>query len=161
MDKYPQGLDGRHIAWMFKRILTVLGFAHSANFMHCAVLPMHVMFHAVNHGCRLLSWANCVRLEQKLVVVPLAYKPWYPKKEISAKYPATPSLDIFLAAKTMLELIKLDKSDSFPVPMLRFLESCIVELPLSRPQDAWKLLEEWDRLLKKVYGPSKYVSLTM
>ena len=161
MAKHPQGLDGRHVAWMFKRLLTALGFAHASNYIHCAVFPTHVLFHAANHGCKLISWANCVRSEQKLTVVPLAYKPWYPKREITSKYPATPSLDVFLAAKTMLEFAKLNKSNPLDGHLLRFLESCVVQDPLTRPQDAWKLLEEWDQLLKKVYGPPKFVSLTM
>jgi serine/threonine protein kinase len=159
--KHPTGLDGRHIAWMFKRLLTVLGFAHASNYIHCAVFPIHVLFHAANHGCQLISWVSCVRSEQKLTIVPLAYKPWYSKKEITKQYPATPSLDIFLAAKTMLELAKLNKSDPLDGHLLRFLESCTVQDPLTRPQDAWKLLDEWDLLLKKVYGPPKFVSLIM
>jgi hypothetical protein len=161
MARHTNGLGGRHVAWMFKRILTVIGFAHTANYIHCAVFPMHIMFNADSHGCKLISWAGCVRSEQKLTVVPMAYKPWYPKKEITKQYPATPSLDIFLAAKSMLELVKLDKENRTPQPLLTFLESCVVENPLQRPQDAWKLLDEWDTLLKKVYGPSKYVILDM
>ena len=161
MEKHPAGLDGRHVAWMFKRLLTVLGFANASNYVHCAIFPMHVLYQVANHGCKLISWASCMRSEQKLTFVPLAYKSWYPKQEITTKYPATASLDIFLAAKTMLALVKLDKSNKTPPQLVRFLESCLADNPLQRPQNAWKLLDEWDQLLKKVYGPPKFVSLYM
>jgi serine/threonine protein kinase len=165
--KHPNGLGknhGRHLAWMFKRILTALGFAHSCNYIHCAPIPPHLLFHVgrdENHGCKLLSWANALRSEQKLAVVPLKYKPWYPKKEISKQYPATPSLDIFLAAKSMLEFVKTDKSGSVPAPLQSFLESCVVQNPVTRPQDAWKLLDEWSQLLKRVFGPPLFVRVDM
>ncbi|MFA5766500.1 MAG: serine/threonine-protein kinase [Candidatus Paceibacterota bacterium] len=161
MAKYPKGVGGRHIAWMFNRTLTILGFAHTINYMHCAVLPTHLLFNNINRGCKLISWASSCRMEQKLSVLPLAFKPWYPKLEITKQYPATPSLDIFLAAKTMLEMCKQHEPGAIPSQLLVFLESCVNPKPLQRPQDAWKLLDEWRHLLKKVYGPPRYDALPM
>lgn len=159
--KYPNGVGGRHIAWMFNRTLTVLGFIHAINYMHCAPLPTHLLFNNVNRGCKLISWANCCRMEQKLSVVPLAFKTWYPKPEITKQYPVTPSLDIYLAVKTMLEMCKQHKPGEIPHQLIIFLESCINPKPLQRPQDAWKLLDEWKHLLKKIYGLPRYDDLPM
>jgi len=161
MAKHPNGIGGRHIAWMFNRTLTILGFIHAINYMHCAPLPMHLLFNNVSRGCKLISWANCCRMEQKLSVVPLSHKAWYPKPEITKQYPATPSLDIYLASKTMLEMCKQHKPGEVPSQLVVFLESCVNPRPLQRPQDAWKLLDEWKHLLKKVYGPPGYDALPM
>lgn len=161
MAKYPNGIGGRHVAWMFNRTLTILGFVHAINYMHCAPMPMHLLFNNVNRGCKLISWASCCRMEQKLSVVPLSYKAWYPKLEITKQYPATPSLDIYLAAKTMLEMCEQHKPGEIPSQLVVFLESCVNPKPLQRPQDAWKLLDEWRHLLKKVYGPPRYDALPM
>jgi hypothetical protein len=46
-EQHP-ALDGRHLAWIFKRLLTVLGFSHRQHIIHGAVLPCHVMIHATN-----------------------------------------------------------------------------------------------------------------
>src|SRR5262249_27541671 len=48
-EQHP-ALGGRHLAWVFKRLLTVLGFSHRQNTIHGAVLPCHVMIHAASHG---------------------------------------------------------------------------------------------------------------
>jgi serine/threonine protein kinase len=51
LTRHPDGLEPRHIAWMLKRVLTVLGFTHRANYIHSGLTPRNVMFHAENHGC--------------------------------------------------------------------------------------------------------------
>ncbi|HEY7090056.1 MAG TPA: zinc ribbon domain-containing protein, partial [Tepidisphaeraceae bacterium] len=39
---YPAGLDGRDVAWIWRRLLNILGFVHEQHIVHGAVLPMHV-----------------------------------------------------------------------------------------------------------------------
>ncbi len=36
---YPDGVDPRDAAWMWRRLLVGLGFAHRAGVLHGAVLP--------------------------------------------------------------------------------------------------------------------------
>jgi hypothetical protein len=55
-----QGLDGRHLAWIFNRMLTVLGFCHRQHFIHGALLPCHVLVHAPSHGLKLIGWGQSV-----------------------------------------------------------------------------------------------------
>jgi hypothetical protein len=45
--------------------------------------------------------------------------------------------------------------------MQRFLRSNLLEGPTMRPKDAWKLMEEFGELLRQLYGPPKFVELTM
>jgi hypothetical protein len=40
---YRSGLDPKDMAWIWRRLLSVIGFAHSANVIHAAVLPPHVL----------------------------------------------------------------------------------------------------------------------
>ena len=42
-----------------------------------------------------------------------------------------------------------------------FVRSCLLEGPRMRPDDAWALLDEFDELLRDLYGPPKYHALVM
>ncbi|HEU5226722.1 MAG TPA: hypothetical protein VFU49_02840, partial [Ktedonobacteraceae bacterium] len=54
---YPQGIDPRHMAWIWRRLLVALGFAHLNNVIHGAVLPTHVLIHPRLHGVILIDWS--------------------------------------------------------------------------------------------------------
>jgi hypothetical protein len=161
--RYPAGLDGRHLAWMFKRILAALGYVHRQGSIHGAVLPPHLLFHAENHGLHLGGWIHSVPAGRPLALVPAAFKEWYP---LEAKWSAGPATDIYLAAKSMLYLAGGDTSspsapEHVPQPMRLFFESCLLESARMRPADAWELHDQLDDLLFQLYGPPQYVRLDM
>jgi len=51
--------------------------------------------------------------------------------------------------------------DSLPRAMGGFLRSCLLEGPRMRPDDAWGLLDEFDAMLRDLYGAPKYQRLEM
>ncbi len=163
--RHPAGLDGRHLAWVFKRMLAILGFAHGCGFVHGAVLPPHVMIHAENHGLQLVDWIHAVPLGQRLDFVPTAYRDWFPPEAL-ARGRVGPATDIYLAAKCLIYLGGGDPvaerwPATMPQPMRQFLETCLYPAPRMRPQDAWKLHEEFDALLLRLFGSPKYHRLVM
>lgn len=165
LQHHPQGLDGRHLAWMFKRTLEALGYAHNKAWIHGAVLPPHLMFHAKNHGLQLVGWIHAERLNRPLRIAPERFKSWYPP-ECRGIRPATPSTDIYLAAKSMVFLAGGDPHGTaiptrIPVEIRRFLRGCLLESPGMRPQDAWQLHDEFTELLEGLYGPPQYHHLEM
>ncbi|HEX2312370.1 MAG TPA: hypothetical protein VHJ17_01460 [Thermomonospora sp.] len=54
-EAFPDGLDPRDAAWMWRRLLVALGFAHRAGVLHGAVLPEHVLVHPELHGLVLVD----------------------------------------------------------------------------------------------------------
>jgi hypothetical protein len=81
------------------------------------------------------------------------------------KQPASPATDVFLAARCLIYLAGGDPvanrmPDTVPAPMQRFVKACLLEGPKMRPE-AWKLLDELDELLRRLYGPPKFHELTM
>lgn len=159
----PSGVDGRHVAWMFKRILEALGCVHRRGWIHGAVLPPHLLFHAENHGLNLCGWIHAVRPGEPLTLVPAEFKSWYP---LEARHGAECETDLYLAAKSMIYLaggdpLRDEFPDHIPRPMQHFLQACLLESPRMRPSDAWELHEEFDRLLAQLYGPPQYVRLPM
>jgi serine/threonine protein kinase len=162
-ERHP-ALDGRHLAWVFKRLLTVLGFSHGQGIVHGAVLPCHVLLHAANHGLHLIGWGQSIETGGQITTIPTRYRDWYPP-EVLKKQPASPAADVFLAARCLTYLAGGDPvadrmPDAVPAPMQRFLKTCLLEGAKMRPE-AWKLLDEFDDLLHRLYGPPKFHELTM
>jgi hypothetical protein len=158
-------LDGRHLAWIFKRLLTVLGFCHREGRVHGAVLPGHVLIHSGNHGIQLVGWGQSVPVGRAVTNVSTRWRDWFPP-EVRHRQPATAATDLFLAARCAIYLAGGDPlsgrmPDAVPVSMRRFVETCLFPAVSMRPGDAWKLLEEFDRLLHRLYGPPKFHPLAM
>lgn len=192
-------LDGRHLAWIFKRLLTVLGFCQQAHLVHGAVLPCHVLLDVSGHGLQLIGWSHSTSAGRRLsgmreeytaaVGVPPSggwgvasdqerpsppkggtptaadYRGWYPV-EVQRRQPVGPATDLFLAARCVLYLAGGDPltnrwSDHVPLQMQRFLNTCLLESARMRPDDAWALQDDFDRLLQGLYGPPKFHPLSL
>lgn len=158
-------LDGRHLAWIFKRLLTVLGFSHRRNVLHGAVLPCHVLIDVAGHGLQLIGWGQSVAKGQRIRRFPARYHKWYPP-EVQRQRPASPATDLFLAARCLVYLAGGDPvtnrmPEAVPMPMRRFLQTCLLESAAMRPDDAWTLMEEFDDLLHTLYGPPTFHELTL
>jgi hypothetical protein len=158
-------LDGRHLAWIYKRLLTVLGFCHGQNRVHGAVLPCHVLLHAADHGLQLVGWGQSVQTGRPIRTLSKCYTSWYPP-EVRDRKAAGPSTDLFLAAKCLNYLAGGDPvrdrvPETVPAPLRGLLEACLLEGARMRPNDAWGLTDELDKLLRGLYGPPKFYPLTM
>lgn len=155
LDRHKQ-LDGRHLAWIFKRLLTAIGFAHRVGVVHGAVLPEHILISPADHGLRLIGWGQSVKSGQSVRVISAKHRGMYPA-EVLAKKPATAETDIYMAAKCAAHLA----GAGIPKQIATFLQSCLLEGQKMRPGDAWDLLEEFDELLRQLYGPPKFHVLSM
>jgi hypothetical protein len=156
-------LDGRHLAWVFNRLLTVLGFSHRQGLLHGAVLPCHALIHAASHGLYLVGWGHSVAAGRRLRAVPARYHDWYPP-EVRHQRPASPATDLFLAARCLVYLAGGDPvtnrmPEAVPAPMRRFLQTCLLESASMRPDDAWALAEDFGEMLHALYGPPTFHEL--
>lgn len=165
LDRHHRGLDGRHLGWMFNRVLEALGFVHQQGWIHGAVVPPHLLFHAENHGLQLVGWIHAEKENTALRVAPERFKDWYPP-ECQKKHPATPSVDIYLAARSLIYLAGGDPVGNWmpahiPAKLTQFVKGCLLESPRMRSQDAWKVRQEFGELLEGLYGPPAFHSLDM
>ena len=148
---FPDGVDSRDAAWMWRRLLVAIGAAHRAGVVHGAVLPEHVLIDPAEHGVVLIDWCYSGQPGDPLPAVVARYRDRYPP-EILARQPAGPHTDIWLATACMTELM----GDRAPAPVAAFARGCMLASPRRRPQDAWQLLGELDGLLGRLYGPRKF-----
>jgi serine/threonine protein kinase len=160
---FPGGIDPRDAAWMWRRLLVAVGAAHRAGLIHCAVLPEHVLIHPGEHGLVLVDWCYSVpagpRAADRARRIPALvrrYRDWYPP-EIPAGQPAGQDLDIWLATRCMTGVI----GTCMPARMAAFADGCLLASPRRRPDDAWRLLAEFDDLLGRLYGARRFRPFAM
>lgn len=167
-EAYPDGVHPLDAVWMWRKLLVALGAAHRMDVLHAATLPPHVMIHPDEHGLVLVDWCYSKRFKEFLFDSSLEYISWY-GPEIRPGSTFTESTDIWLAGKTMVYLLggdplTMDMPDVVPEQMQQFLETCCMESPKARPQDAWELLREFDGLLERLgepYHPRRFRAFTM
>lgn len=162
--QHPQ-LDGYHLAWIFQRMLTALGFIQNQRIVHGAFLPPHVLLDVENHTLQLVGWGHSVANRETIKTISTTYKSWYPK-EVLGKQSATHGTDVYMAAKCIVylsggNLITNQMPNSVPVPIQRFIKSCLLDGQKMRPDDSWKLIEDFENILHESYGPPKFYHLTM
>lgn len=159
---YAQGVHPLDMAWMWRRLLVAVGYAHRNGVIHGAVLPPHIMIHPAMHGLVLIDWCHSAARNGRTAAPPIKlisppYRAWYPP-EVLAKKPPSPATDIYLAAQSTVYLLGGDPvrgtfPDVVPKRMQEFFLGCVPKSQHSRPRDAWELLQEFDDLLERLGDP--------
>jgi serine/threonine protein kinase len=165
--QYSAGLDPRHVAWIWRRLLNILGFIHSHGFVHGAVLPMHVLIDPRDHKLLLVDWCCAVQRtgdRSSLRIIAGGFQAWY-KRERAAMQPPSAALDVALGARCMIDLLGGDPvRGEFPPtvdPALqRHYRRCL-QTGATSQADAWKLLADFDHLIDALWGPRTFHTLEM
>lgn len=164
---YPDGIDFRDFAWMFRRGLAALGYAHRCGIIHGAILPPHVLIHPDSHAAKIVDWGYSVPDSSKkhIPAIVSAYRAFYPP-EVATKGPATKGIDIYMLAKCGIAAMGGDPATGLlpkhvPNPIQAFFQGCILAAPGRRPHDAWVLHVEFTQLLERVVGPRRYRPFAM
>jgi hypothetical protein len=153
---YPDGLDPRDAAWMWRRLLVALGFAHRVGLVHGAVLPEHVLIQPAEHGVVLVDWCYSSSDGEAVPAVVAHRRGWYPAEVLSKAAPG-PGTDLAMAARCMTYLM----GERIPPPLRAFADGCLSPLLRQRPDDAWRLLRELDLVLERLYGRRKFRPFTV
>ena len=83
---FPDGLDGRHVAWIWRRVLNIIGFAHSNGIIHGAVLPMHILIEPNTHKLLLVDWCCATRERHPLPIIAAGYAAWYKRDRAATNH---------------------------------------------------------------------------
>jgi hypothetical protein len=159
---HPAGLDPRDMAWIWRRLLSILGFLHRNDTLHTAVLPLHVLIEPKEHKLVLIDFCGAIagakRKSTPLRLIHGGNELWYPADVRHA--PATPAVDVQMAARCMIDLLGGDPvrasfPDTLPPALQRHMERCLSASAASVP-DAWELLEDFDRLIESLWGPRRF-----
>ncbi|HEY7125316.1 MAG TPA: hypothetical protein VH540_15285 [Ktedonobacterales bacterium] len=160
---YPQGVNPKDMAWMWRRLLIALGFAQTSEVIHGAVLPAHILIQPENHGLVLIDWSYAVRESGTFETIPaisMAYEQWYPAEVLARELPK-PGTDLYMGAECMIYLLGGDPvtgtiPDTVPTRIQTFLRGTALKGQAQRPQNALVLLDEFTGLCESLWGPRKF-----
>ncbi|MDB5328387.1 MAG: hypothetical protein JWM57_3956 [Phycisphaerales bacterium] len=152
---YPRGLEARDMAWMWRRLLTVLAYVHDQQIVHAAITPAHVMIEPKEHKLVLVGWGAAAFTAAPALGRPASYRAWFDDADT-----ILPALDIKTAAQTMLLLLgqRLHRPPSIDAALLRYFDRC---LKPAGPANAWQLLSDFDRLIEVLWGPRQFRPFAM
>ncbi len=158
-DKYPCGIEPKHVWWIFRRLLLTIWMAHLKGTVHGGVTPDHVLVFPEAHGLVLLDWTCAAKIEEEHVpAINPAYKAFYPP-EIFRKEAALPATDLFMAAATAIDMLGGDPGkrwipSAVPAALGEALLSCLDPIASRRPQDAEAFHNQFGALLgRRIYSP--------
>lgn len=160
---YPEGINIRAMAWMWNRVLEILGFIHRQKIVHGGIIPDHLLIHPVYHGVKLIDWTTAVSAG-KIKLMSKSSEGYY-APEIFSREDAKSATDIYMSARCMIRLLggKTVENLTHQVPdsVKRILKVCTVSDVNKRPQDAWVVRDEFDDILEKLYGKRSYCEFKM
>lgn len=156
----------RHLIWLMRRCLSVLGWAHSCGVLHGNIDPAHILVRAQDHNVWLIDWCYAIvhpaRTGQGFRCLNEVYSP----PEVAQNLPPVPASDLYALGKCMIFAAGGDPaSKTLPGSMddrlQRILKFCTLESARSRAQDAWQLYAELDRVREEIWGPHQFVELKL
>lgn len=162
---FPHGLDPKDAAWMWRRMLEVLAWTHRNGIVHGAVVPAHFLIKPEDHSGKLIDWSYALKADgtSHIKAVVLDHAVYYPP-EVHLKRPATPATDVWMAAVCMRALLygsELVPNHSVPEAIKGLLNGCMIHNPTRRYQNAWEVYEEFDRIVRQLWGKPTFRQFRM
>lgn len=148
----PNGIGGRDVAWIFRRMLVALGNAHDIGIVNGAPVLESWLIHPELHGIILADWSYSIASGETLKAVPEKARHLYPEKYLQ-KQPVSGTLDINLASRVAEQLL----ASGEPSQLFAFFKGC----RLASTPKASKLLAEFDDLLLRIYGKPRFSPFTL
>lgn len=160
--QYPTGIDPRDMAWIFRRLLTALGFIHRARIVHGAIFPENILIEPEQHGLELIHFHSSVDMMTSgwspTVYIPPGRTPWMPT---SGAVEVLSGFDLYLAGLSMRFILGGEPTErtnlpGVPAALSSFLRGCALPNIAACPQDAWQVLQEFDQLIGQMWGERQF-----
>jgi len=159
------GLPPRHLIWVLRRALAALGWAHKQGILHGNLEPAHVLIRPLDHMVWLVDWCwavvNPAQTGQGFKALNETYSP----PEVRTRGRPTPASDLYALGKVMIHAAGGDpETKTLPdmdPRLARFLKYLAVESQGGRPQDAWELYLQVDRIRAQIWGAHEFVPLEL
>lgn len=165
-ERYPDGLNPEHVAWVLMRALSALGHAHKLGIIHGNVEPAHVLVRPSDHNVFVIDWTYSIVAPEKTGQGFRAHNPDFSPPEVLARKAPLPASDLYSLGKTMIYLLGGDVRQATLPPRVdgrfaRFIQFMVMESPRQRAQDAWETAEQLAQLRTDVFGPHRFLPLEM
>ena len=165
-ERLPGGIPERHLIWIMRRVLSVLGWAHHNGILHGNVEPAHILVRPRDHNVWLVDWCWSIVEPAKTGQTYRCINEDYSPPEARERKAPLPSGDLYSLGKTMIYAAGGDPAaktlpDTVDPRLQRFLKFFAYESALGRPQDAWDMYKQIDNLREEVFGPHKFLEFVV
>ena len=147
--EYENKIPLKHIAWIYRRLYSILGYIHSKQYIYGSINPDSIWIHGKNHGVILWDFGFCHSEPHTYKSLPLNCKQYYPPEIIFSKEAGT-NADLFSSAILFEELVK-NLPDGF-YSFMKALKLC----KEFRPSDTWWIYDEFSQCLERYFGKPTY-----
>lgn len=147
-EDYPEGLDGRDVAWIYRRMLVSVGNMHDYGIGHGAPTLDAFLIKPETHELQLTNWQFSKELNNEISMVAPDVKHHYEADKV-----ITRKKDLQILSETAFKLLRKDA----PRELKAFLKG-MSRYPTETAQEG---LYEFDEILKNVYGPRKFHEFRM
>jgi len=159
--RYPQGIPPQHSVWILRRLLSVVGFAHSQGVIHGNIEPAHILVSPRDHNAFLIDWSYSLVAPARTGQEFKAHHPDYSAPEVAERKPPLPASDLYSLGKCMIMVLGGDiLTDAMPTTvderLARFIQFFVRPSPRQRAQDAWEMYEKLKQLREEVFGPHQF-----
>jgi serine/threonine protein kinase len=163
--KYPNGLDGRTVAWMWRRMLEAVSWAHSSKQVHGCIIPSNILIQPATRGLILLDWCYSVPMGSTAKAYVESSKDFFPP-ELFKKLPLDGGADLYMIAKCVQALfngVSPHKGWPWEAPKLMtgVADGCLLASPRNRSVDTWAVYDTLQKNLEKIYGKPKFIPFEM
>lgn len=157
-ERLPDGVPPEHAVWIARRLLSVVGFAHSKGLLHGNIEPAHVIVRPRDHRVVLIDWCYAVFEPGRTGQGFRAVNDEYSAPEVAQRGPPTPAADLLSIGRTLgfllgADPLELDLGEHVPDRLQRFIRYLARPSRLQRAQDAWEMYAELERVRLACYGP--------
>jgi hypothetical protein len=159
LQQYPRGVEPQTAIWIWKRLLELVGFVHNSGYVHCGILPRHVILNSRDHGASLVGWSRSCHSGEHIRVFSAGCSPYYPTGVIDNYVSASVEVDIVMISRCIFAILGGDfNTGEMGVEVPAALSSLIRQTTSDNPGGwtAWGLLVELDRLALDIYGTPRY-----
>lgn len=152
---YPNGINPKDMAWMFRRLLAAQGILHEIGLVYGNVFLPNFFICPEDHNGKLTNFIASVPTNSTVKIINKNYLDYYPY-EILNSSKVSSSTDIYIAAKCMVKLLggnvkTKELPSEIPKKVKGFLRACMIENMFYRPQNSLDVHEEFGHTLNEVW----------
>lgn len=165
--KFKNGIDRKHVAWIWKRLLSVSGYAHANHIVHANIEPGHIMIRPRDHNVFLIDWCwSCFepgKTGDGFKIVTEGYS----APEVEKKGSPFPSADLYSIGKCMIYALGGDvETGDLPMSVedeiYQLLQYFTLKGQNQRAQDAWKMHTRLEHVIFDQLGwPKEFLPFTL
>jgi Lipopolysaccharide kinase (Kdo/WaaP) family len=140
------GLDPRHVVWMWRRVLEVLGYLHDNGWSHGDLGAEHLLVHPANHGVLIIGWSQAQK-NGKAAPRDLMQLAWTMRSLL-----AGPALDS--SGAPVLPA-------SVPAPLATLLRAASEDTKWIAQHGAHDMLAQVAQAAREAFGPPRFLPLVL